>query len=116
MFCLRHVWGSPNRRVLSLCWCLHHFHTLFPLHTHRYVIVVCPQARTLLIAGPALLAMQPHTLAVKLQQLQALAATHPSWSAAHSSCPSKTLAILLTYSLERQLRLHYLAAHGLQDK
>ena len=60
--------------------------------------------------------MQPHTLQLKLQQLQALAATHPSWLEAYSSCPSKTQAVLLTYSLERQLRLHYAAAHSLQSK
>lgn len=70
----------------------------------------------LLVAAPALLAMQPHTLAVKLDQLQALANTHPNWSEAYSTCKSKSLAVLLTYSLERQLRLHYAAAHALQPQ
>lgn len=74
------------------------------------------QAGLLLVAAPALLAMQPHTLEQKLQQLQALANTHSNWAQAYRSCPSKSLAVLLTYSLERQLRLHYAAAHGLQDK
>lgn len=60
--------------------------------------------------------MHPVTLEVKLQHLRALANTHPSWSEAYGSCPSKTLAVLLTYSLERQLRLHYIAAHALQEK
>jgi hypothetical protein len=72
------------------------------------------QAGVLLVAAPALLAMQSHTLEAKLQQLQSLADTHPSWAEAYTSCPCKSLAVLLTYSLERQLRLHYAAAHGLQ--
>jgi hypothetical protein len=72
------------------------------------------QAGVLLVAAPALLAMQPHTLQHKLQHLQCLAQTHPSWLEAYRSCPSKSLAVLLTYSLERQLRLHYAAAHHLQ--
>lgn len=78
--------------------------------------IVSVQASKLLTAAPALLAMHPATLEVKVQQLRALAATHPSWAEAYCSCPPKSLAILLTYSLERQLRLHYAAAFGLQPK
>lgn len=77
-------------------------------------VLCCRQAGVLLVAAPALLAMQSHTLEAKLQQLQSLADTHPSWTEAYCSCPCKSLAVLLTYSLERQLRLHYAAAHSLQ--
>lgn len=72
------------------------------------------QASQLLVAAPALLAMQPNTLEKKYQQLHTLSMTHPRWSEPYMQCPSKTLAVLLTYSLQRQLRLHYAAAHGLQ--
>jgi hypothetical protein len=74
------------------------------------------QGPKLVEAAPALLAMQPHTLAVKLQRLQAIAATHPAWAQAYSSLPPKSLAILLTYSLDRHARLSYAVARGMQDR
>jgi hypothetical protein len=74
------------------------------------------QAGRLLVAAPALLAMQPNTLEQKYLQLQMLSNTHSSWSGPYMQCPSKSLAVLLTYSLQRQLRLHYAAAHRLQEK
>jgi hypothetical protein len=60
--------------------------------------------------------MQPDTLALKLERLQALAATHRSWSEAYACIPPKSLAILLTYSLDRHARLSYAVAQGVQDR
>ncbi|WIA42577.1 hypothetical protein OEZ86_008555 [Tetradesmus obliquus] len=70
----------------------------------------------ILQAAPALLAMDPGTLAVKVQRLELLAQKHPKWAEAYARCPSKGRAVLLTYSLKRQMRLVFLAQQGLQEK
>eukprot|EP00775_Hariotina_reticulata_P014300 gene14300-27_t len=73
------------------------------------------EAASILSAAPALVAMQPQTLAEKVTRLQALAATHPRWQAAIASSSAKSLAVMLTYSLQRQQRLQYIVDQGLQD-
>lgn len=70
----------------------------------------------MLVAAPALLAMTPGTLAAKAAQLEVLSATHPAWASAFGRISATSLAILLTYSMQRQQRLQFVATRGLQAK
>jgi hypothetical protein len=92
--------------------CFFHSQPVFP----AVLCTVRPQAASILSAAPALVAMQPQTLAMKVTSLQQLAATHPRWQAAVANSSAKSLAVMLTYSLQRQQRLKYLVDHGMQDR
>ena len=76
----------------------------------------CLQGAQIVKSAPALLAMQPSSLAAKVQRLQGYAATHPRWQSILNGTSPSTIAVQLTYSRARQLRLDYLVEKNLQSE
>lgn len=57
--------------------------------------------------------MSHSTLASKVQQLQALAGSNTFWAETFAGSSTGSLAVLLTYSMQRYSRLQYLQEQGL---
>src|SRR5690348_8328640 len=79
------------------------------LTAHCGALLVRLQVPDLVAAAPALLGMSGTTVASKVHHLQTLAATNPYWARTYASCSITSLAILLTYSMQRYARLQYLS-------
>lgn len=72
------------------------------------------QGRDLLRAAPAALALRPAMLRYKASLLAAAAASHPRWAVWWATASPTSVAVAVTYSRQRLLRLDYVRALGAQ--